>query len=142
MKEALERQLVRLQQLGVLDNVNNSEWAAPVVVVPKGDGCLRVCGDYKVTINPVLNVDKYPLPKPEDLMARLAGGQKFSKLDLNHAYQQILLDEDSRKLVTINTHLGLFQRTRVPVGIASEPAENHGHSATRHSKYTVTWMTY
>ena len=55
-------------------------------------------------------------------MAQLAGGQKFSKLDLSHAYQQILLDDDSRKFVTINTHLGLFQYTRVPFGIASAPA--------------------
>ena len=93
-----------------------------MVVVPKGDGCLRVCGDYKVSVNPVLVVDKYPLPKPDDLMAQLAGGQKFSKLDLSQAYQQVLLDDDSRKFVTINTHLGLFQYTRVPFGIASAPA--------------------
>ena len=111
LKEALERELLRLQQLGILQKVNHSAWAAPVVVVPKGDGCIRVCGDYKVTVNPVLVVDKYPLPKPDDLMAQLAGGQKFSKLDLSQAYQQILLDDDSRKFVTINTHLGLFQYT-------------------------------
>ena len=122
LKEALERELLRLQQLGILQKVNHSAWAAPVVVVPKGDGCIRVCGDYKVTVNPVLVVDKYPLPKPDDLMAQLAGGQKFSKLDLSQAYQQIRLDDDSRKFVTINTHLGLFQYTRVPFGIASAPA--------------------
>ena len=122
LKEALERELLHLQQLGILQKVNHSAWAAPVVVVPKGHGCIRVCGDYKVTVNPVLVVDKYPLPKPDDLMAQLAGGQKFSKLDLSQAYQQILLDDDSRKFVTINTHLGLFQYTRVPFGIASAPA--------------------
>ena len=122
LKEALERELLRLQQLGILQKVNHSAWAAPVVVVPKGDGCIRVCGDYKVTVNPVLVVDKYPLPKPDDLMAQLAGGQKFSKLDLSQTYQHILLDDDSQKFVTINTHLGLFQYTRVPFGIASAPA--------------------
>ena len=46
LKEALERELSRLQKLGILQKVDHSEWAAPVVVVPKGDGCLRVCGDY------------------------------------------------------------------------------------------------
>ena len=55
--------------------------------MPKGDGCLRVCGDYKVIMNSVLVVDKYPLPKPEDLMVQLAGGQKFSIPDLSHVYQ-------------------------------------------------------
>ena len=81
LKEALEKELSRLEQLGILQKVNHSDWAAPIVVVPKGDGCLRVCGNYEVTINLVLAVDKYPLPKPDDLMAQLAGGQKFSKLD-------------------------------------------------------------
>ena len=80
LKEALERELVCLQQLGVLEKVNHSEWAAPVVVIPKGDGCLRVCGDYKVTINPVLNVDKYPLPKPKDLMHSLQVDKSFQNL--------------------------------------------------------------
>ena len=108
-----------MQQLGILQKVNHSAWAAPVVVVPKGEGCMRVCGDYKVTVNPVLVVDKYPLPKPDDLMAQLVRGQKFSKLDLSQAYQQILLDDNSRKFVTINMHLGLFQYTRVPFGIVS-----------------------
>ena len=55
-------------------------------------------------------------------MAQLAGGQKFSKLDLSQAYQQILLDENSRKFVTINTHLRLFQYTRVSFGVTSAPA--------------------
>lgn len=55
-------------------------------------------------------------------MTQLAGGQKFSKLDLSQAYQQVLLDDESRKFVTINTHQGLYQYTRVPFGIASAPA--------------------
>ena len=62
---------MRLEQLGILQKVNHSDWAAPGVVVSKGYGCLRVCGYYKVTVNPVLVVDKYPLPKPDNLMAQL-----------------------------------------------------------------------
>jgi len=45
--------------------------------VPKEDSCLRVCGDYRITVNPVLVVDKYPVRKPDDLMAQLAGGKIF-----------------------------------------------------------------
>ena len=122
LKVPLEKELSRLEHLGILTKVMHSEWAAPVVVVPKGDGCLRVCGDYKTTINPVLVVDKYPLPRPDDLMSQLAGGEKFSKIDLSQAYQQVQLDEESRKYVTINTHQGLYQYTRVPFGISSAPA--------------------
>ena len=73
-------------------------------------------------MNPVLQIDKYPIPKPEDLLTVLAGGQKFSELDLSQAYHQMLLHPDDRKYTTINTHLGLFQYTRLPFGIASAPA--------------------
>ena len=78
-----------------------------------------VCGDYKVTINPVLQVDQYPVPKADDLLATLAGGQKFSMLDLSQAYQQVLLEEDSHKYVTINVHEGLYRFNRLPFGVAS-----------------------
>ena len=122
VKDAIERELDRLEKAGIVEKVTHSDWAAPVVVVPKGDGQIRLCGDYKVTVNKSLEVDQHPLPRPEDLFAALAGGVKFSKIDLTQAYQQMVLDEDSRMYVTINTHQGLFRYTRLPFGIASAPA--------------------
>ena len=119
IKEIIEKELDRLEKEGIIEKVEHSDWAAPIVPVPKGDGQIRVCGDYKVTVNAV---DQYPLPKPEDLFTSLAGGQKVSKLDLKHAYQQMMLDSDSRKYVTINIHKGLYCYTRLPFGIASAPA--------------------
>ena len=122
MKGAIESELQRLETEGVLEKVNFSEWADRIVAVPKKDGRVRICGDYKVTVNPVLDIDQYPLPRPEDLFATLAGGQHFTKLDLKHAYQQLILEEESRKYVTINTHRSLYRYTRLPFGIASAPA--------------------
>ena len=49
-------------------------------------------------------------------------GRPFSKVDLASAYQQIVLDEESREYTTINTHKGLYQYTRLPFGVASAPA--------------------
>lgn len=48
--------------------------------------------------------------------------EKYSKLDLSHAYQQVILDEDSKRYVTLNTHKGLFTVNRLPFGVASSPA--------------------
>ena len=122
LRERVESELERLEQEGVLEKTHFSEWAAPVVVVPKPDGRLRLCGDYKVTVNPMLDVDQYPLPRPDDIFAKLAGGQQFSTLDLTNAYNQLILDDDSRKYVTVNTIKGLYQYTRLPFGISSAPA--------------------
>ena len=122
IREAVERELESLVQAGILEKVAHSAWAAPIVPVPKKDGRFRICGDYKVTVNPMLEVDQHPLPKPEELFTTLAGGQKFTKLDLSHAYQQVFLDDESKPLVTINTHLGLYRYTRLPFGVAAAPA--------------------
>ena len=122
LKDKIADELHRLEREGILEKVDSSEWATPIVPVLKPDNTVRICGDYKVTINPVLDVPEYPLPTAEEIFTRLNGGEKFSKLDLSHAYQQVLLDEESRDYVTINTHLGLYRYTRLPFGVAAAPA--------------------
>ena len=76
--------------------------------MPKSDGRVRLCGDFKVTVNQALQVDHYPLLKVEDLFATLAGGKQFTKLDLSQAYLQLKLHPDSLKYCTINTHISVF----------------------------------
>eukprot|EP00118_Oscarella_pearsei_P019665 m.210272 g.210272 ORF g.210272 m.210272 type:complete len:329 (+) comp39743_c0_seq9:1996-2982(+) len=121
-RQKIGEDLERMEKVGILEKIPTSRWASPIVPIPKADGSLRICGDYKITVNRELEVDQYPLPKPDDLFATLAGGTVFSKLDLASAYQQVLLDEESKDLTAINTHKGLFQYTRLPFGIASAPA--------------------
>ena len=122
LKAKIEKELDRLIQQGVIEPIEFSEWAAPIVPVLKKDGSIRICGDYKVTINQASQADSYPLPRIDDLFASLAGGKRFSKLDLAHAYQQIPLDDASKKLVAINTHKGLFQYNRLPFGVSAAPS--------------------
>ena len=55
LKGAVEQEIHRLEELSVLEHVVHSEWAAPIVVVPKKDGHVRLCGDYKVTVNKFLD---------------------------------------------------------------------------------------
>ena len=59
---------------------------SPIVPVMKSDGRVRICGDYKVTVNRAAKLDKYPIPRIEELFASLVGGKAFTKLDLSHAY--------------------------------------------------------
>ena len=121
LREKVEKELERLQAEGVIVPVEYSEWAAPIVPVLKGNGEIRICGDYKITVNKAARVDKYPIPNVEDLFSKLAGGSHYSKLDLSHAYQQIRLDAESQKLTTITTSKGLFAYTRLCYGVSSAP---------------------
>ena len=111
----MEAELDRLVAEGTPEPVEYSDWAAPIVAVVKSDRkSVRICGDFKVTVNPVSKLHRYPIPKIEDIFATLEGGKVFTKLDLSQAYQQLKLDAESQKYLVINTHKGLFRYTRLP----------------------------
>ena len=80
LKDRIEQDLDRLTALGVIEQIPYSEWAAPIVPVIKANGTVRICGEFKVTINPWLDVEQYPLPRPKELFASLRGGKKFTTL--------------------------------------------------------------
>ncbi|CAK1597369.1 unnamed protein product [Parnassius mnemosyne] len=120
LRAPVERALEQLVADGILTPVDRSDWATPIVPVVKKDGNIRICADYKLTLNKVIEVDRYPLPRVEDLLVRLQGGQRFSKIDLSQAYAQFVLDE-SAKYTVINTHKGLFRYNRLVYGLSSSP---------------------
>ena len=121
MKQGIEDYLDQAVHSGILEPVQYSDWAAPCVPILKQDKSVRLCGDYKITVNRAAKVDKYPIPTIADLYASLSGGKLFTKLDLSQAYHQIPLDDVSRGALTLNTHRGLFRPTRLPFGVASAP---------------------
>ena len=77
LKDRIESELNRLIESGIYQPVSYSKWAAPIVPVMKDDGTVRICGDYKQTVNREAICDNYPVPKAEDLFARLNGGQSL-----------------------------------------------------------------
>ena len=81
-----------------------------------------MCGDFKVSVNPVLLPEQYLLPRIEDIFANLARGKHFSKLDLRQAYHQMEVTEESKKFLTIKTHKGLFKYNGLVFDISSCPA--------------------
>ena len=86
LKDVVEKEIGRLEAAGILKPVSHSDWASPLVIVPKPDGRIRICGDYKNTVNPVIEDEIFPIPTPDELFAAMEGGQKFSKIDLSRAY--------------------------------------------------------
>ncbi|XP_046546911.1 uncharacterized protein K02A2.6-like [Haliotis rubra] len=121
MKEKVDKELDRLLAEGIIEPVQHSEWATPIVPVLKSDQTVRLCGDYKVTVNQACKPDPYPIPRIEDLYAKLSGGKSFTKIDLRDALLQLPIDEKSKDYTTINTHRGLFRFNRLPFGISSSP---------------------
>ena len=119
MRDKIEQELARLEKNGIIKKVESSERATPIVPVLKKDNTVRICGDYKVTINPHIQQNRHPILVIEDLSHKLSGGERFTELDLSHAYTQLELDGDSKKLTTLNTHMGLYQYQRLCFGISS-----------------------
>ena len=93
----------------------------PIVPVLKNNEKVRICGEYRLTVNQVSKCDTYLIPRIEDLFAQIAGGQQSKTLDLDRAYQQLALDKESRKYAIINTHQGLYQHNRLLFGVPSAP---------------------
>eukprot|EP00096_Caligus_rogercresseyi_P008108 TRINITY_DN2646_c0_g2_i2.p1 TRINITY_DN2646_c0_g2~~TRINITY_DN2646_c0_g2_i2.p1 ORF type:complete len:1290 (-),score=97.72 TRINITY_DN2646_c0_g2_i2:320-4189(-) len=122
LKDKVITELKAMVARGTLEEVQTSEWASPIVVVPKPDGSVRICADYTQTISPVINKLLYPLPHPEELFSGLAGASYFSKLDFSHCYEQYEVEERSKELLTINTPIGLLRYNVLPYGLASAPA--------------------
>ncbi|KAL0820594.1 hypothetical protein ABMA28_006437 [Loxostege sticticalis] len=121
LRERVDAELDAMLRAGVIEPVDHSDWATPLVIVHKPDASLRLCADYKVTLNRALLVDKFPVPKVEDLFSKISGSKYFTKLDLSQAYNQILLEDASTEYTVINTHRGLFKYKRLVYGLSSSP---------------------
>ncbi|GBN59420.1 Transposon Ty3-I Gag-Pol polyprotein [Araneus ventricosus] len=97
-----------------------TEWCAPVVIVPKCDGNVRICVDL-VELNKNIMRELHPLSKAEYSLNLLDGAKIFSKLVANSGFWQIPLDKKSSYLTTFITPFGRFRFQRLPFGISSAP---------------------
>ncbi|XP_075730838.1 uncharacterized protein LOC119181585 [Rhipicephalus microplus] len=105
----IDAELDKLLQQGVLEPVDCAEWETPIVTPLKGNGDIRICADYKCTINKALQQHAYPVPVVSHVLASLSGGTIFAKLDLAQAYQQLPVTNESAAAQTIVTHRGAFR---------------------------------
>ncbi|KAL5250031.1 hypothetical protein ACHWQZ_G015941 [Mnemiopsis leidyi] len=121
LRDKVGKQLKTMEEQGILSKVETSQWATPIVAVQRNDK-IRICGDYKSTLNKSLETHIYPLPSVDECFHAMKDGQRFTVLDIKSAYNNLLIRESDRKLTVINTTQGLYQWNRLPYGISSSAA--------------------
>ena len=100
-REELKKQIDYQLAAGVIEPAQ-SEWASPVLLVPKKDGTMRFCVDFR-RLNSITIPDTYPLPRMDDCIDSLAGAKVFSTLDALWGYWQVPIAEEDR--VKLFSHL-------------------------------------
>ncbi|XP_078496474.1 uncharacterized protein LOC144752415 [Lissotriton helveticus] len=121
IRSDLSKHLKALCDQGIIEKVESTLWLSPIVLAKKRSGDLRMCVDLR-TLNEAIWVDGFPLPRIEDLIAKVGSSSWFTKLDLKAAYHQVELDPQSRHLTAFVTPDGVFQFCRLPFGLASAAA--------------------
>ena len=99
----------------------SSPWSAPIVLIPKPDGSVRFCVDYR-RLNAVTENDSYALPRIDDCLDSLGEAQFFTTLDENSGYWQIEVFPEDRDKTTFTSHRGLYRFKRMPFGLKTAPA--------------------
>lgn len=117
LRERVEVQLEQLEKAGIIEKIEYAEWASPMVVVAKANKDLRICFDGSVTINPFIETHHYPLPVIDELLTNKSKAKWFCVLDLKGAYQQLIVNDKTRKLLAMNTIKGLYAYKRLPFGV-------------------------
>ena len=117
---AIKEEVKKMLELGVIEE-SHSPWSSPIVMVPKPDGSLRFCNDFR-KLNEVSAFDAYPMPRVDELIERLGPARFVSTLDLTKGYWQVPLTARAKPKTAFSTPEGLFQYTVLPFGVHGAPA--------------------
>lgn len=118
--EVLREYLDRMIAQGKIQP-SKSPAGAPILFVPKPNGKLRLCVDYRA-LNDVTIKNRYPLPLMNELRDRVAGARIFTKLDLRDGYYLIRIKKGDEWKTAFRTRYGHFEYTVMPFGLANAPA--------------------
>ena len=124
-KSMAERELIQEHVKEMLDaNIirpSSSPWSSPVIMIPKPDGSIRFCVDYR-KLNACTENDHFPMPRIDDIFDALEGSLIYSTLDLKSGYWQILMDENSIEKTAFSTPDGHYEFIRMPFGLKTAPS--------------------
>ncbi len=119
-RQAIEEEIQQMLKLGVIEP-SRSPWSSPIVLVPKPDGTLRFCNDFR-RLNEVSEFDGYPMPRVDELLDRLGRARYISTLDLTKGYWQVPLSDSAKPKTAFSTPSGHWQYRILPF-----VPEAHGH---------------
>ncbi len=119
-RQAVEGEVQEMLRLGVIEP-SRSPWCSPIVMVPKPDGTLRFCNDFR-RVNEVSEFDGYPMPRVDELLDRLGRARFISTLDLTKGYWQVPLTDRAKPKTAFSTPRGHWQYRVLPFGLHGAPA--------------------
>ena len=119
-RKEIEEQVEYLLKRGLITKIS-SPFSAPVLFVPKPNGTLRMCIDYR-GLNRLTRKNSYPMPRVDDLLDQLRGARLFSAIDLMQGYYQIRIKPEDCEKTAFRTPQGLYEFKVLPFGLANAPA--------------------
>ena len=119
-RKQVDKEIDDMLEQGII-RPSNSPWASPVHLVPKKDGSVRFCVDYR-RLNSVTKKDRYPLPLIQDIFDSVGGNTIFSTLDLKAGYWQIPVSPESIEKTAFCCHRGHFEFNVMSFGLCNAPS--------------------
>ena len=137
----IDKEVEAMLQDGIIEP-SNSPWCSPVVLVPKPNGTLRFCIDFR-QLNKVSKFDTYPMPRVDELIEGLGNAMYLSTLDLTKGYWQIPLTQSAKEKTAFSTQSGLYHFNVLPFGLHGAPATFQrlmDHLLRSHSGYAAAYL--
>ena len=100
---------------------STSSAGAPILFVPKKDGTLRLCVDYR-GLNKVTKKNRHPLPLITQILDQLNGCSYFTKMDLRDAYHRLRIRKGDEWKTAFRSRYGHYEYMVMPFGLANAPA--------------------
>ena len=120
LKEGVRAEIEKLVELGIVVP-SSSPWASPIVPVPKSDGTVRVCIDYR-QLNEVTQGDPFYMVTLEEILERVGEASVMSKLDLAKGFYQVEVEAQSQEKTAFVCPFGKFEFRKMPFGLKNAPA--------------------
>ncbi|MCP3663817.1 MAG: RNA-directed DNA polymerase [Gammaproteobacteria bacterium] len=119
-RKIVDEEIQKMQTAGVT-RPSNSPWSSPVVLVPKPDGTVRFCVDFRA-LNAVTKKDTWPLPLISEILDSLNNAKYFMSMDLMAGYWQVPMAPEDIEKTAVVTHNAKWEFTRMPFGLCNAPA--------------------